>query len=132
MDYKDIPSHLLHHISVSEELYNSLDEAIRNIVIENATLKWKRDSALPPGSIVHIHQQEPNYENYSFMLNFMYRVDVFNSTMGILDYDYSRKSTMNINNYDFIRLVQEAAHRIGATNATLTFIDSNDILHYVS
>lgn len=132
MDYKDIPQHLVRYIPVSGEAYDSFDEAIRNIVIENATFKWKQDGSIPAGSIVYIHEQHPSHQNYSYLLDIMYSFNVVHSTMGILDYDYARRSTVDINNYDFIKLIQEAAHRISATNATLTFVDSNDVLHYLS
>jgi len=79
MDYKGIPPHLIRHVSVTKEAYDSFDEVIKDIAIENATLKWKQNGSVHSESIIYIHEQQSNHQNYSYLLDVMYNFSVVHS-----------------------------------------------------
>ncbi|GAB5594003.1 hypothetical protein Unana1_08903 [Umbelopsis nana] len=131
MEYQNIPAELKIYIP-DERVYNSLDDDMKNLVLGGARLRWKQEGSIPIGSIVNLHRIESQDKNYGELLDTLYECITVNSTMGITDRQYDMIEEDTINNRDFIRIVQEACRRVDATNVALTFIDTNDILHYVS
>lgn len=131
MEYQDIPAELKFYIP-KEEIYNLLDNEMKNIVVRGARLQWKEAGSIPIGSVVNLHQLEVQDKNYGELLRTLYECVTVNSTVGITDHRYDMIAEDTINNRDFICIVQEACRRLHATNVTLTFVDSDDILHYIS
>jgi hypothetical protein len=131
MEYQDIPAELKFYLP-KEETYNSLSEDVKDFLIKGARSQWERAGSIPIGSIANLHQIEPQNKDYGELLQTLYRCMTKHSTMGITDRRYDMIGEDTINNRDFICIVQEACRRVGATNVTLTFVDIDDILHYVS
>ena len=131
MEYQDIPPELKLYIPGEEE-YDVLSDFMKNLVVDGAKLRWKQEGSIPFGSIVNLHRIETQDKNYGELLDTLYECITVSSTMGITDRRYGMIGENTINNRDFICIVQEACRRVNATNACLTFVDIDDILHYVS
>src|ERR1700754_3523776 len=126
MDYQEISPELKLYLP-KEEVFNLLDDDVKELVLEGARTRWEKDGSAPVGSVVNLHRIESQEKDYSQFLDTLYRCMTVHSTMGIIDRRYDMTGNDTINNYDFIRIVQEACRRVHATNVTLTFIDSDDI-----
>ena len=121
MEYQDIPEELKIYIP-KEELYNIIDDDMKNLVLDGARLKWEKEGSAPIGSIVNLHRIGSQETNYPQLLDIMYNCMTIHSTVGIIDHRYDMTASDSINNYDFIRIVQEAHQRVHTTNVTLTFV----------
>jgi hypothetical protein len=131
MQYNDIPFEIKPYIPGSEDYFNSLDENFREIIVEGARTRWRQDGAHPSNSVVNLYRIQASQQ--SNRLDDLYSQIIIGSTMGIMDYRYELiNKNADINVYDYVQMVRLACSRVNATNATLTFIDSDDILHYIS
>jgi hypothetical protein len=131
MRYSEIPFEIKPYVPVSEDYFDSLDEKLQNVIVKGARVDWRQDGAHPSDSVINLHRiqtSQPSNELDNF-----YTQIVVNTTMGIMDYEYELiNKDININVRDYVEMVRLACVRLDATNATLTFVDSNDIIHYIS
>ncbi|KAJ2249085.1 hypothetical protein GGI13_004408 [Coemansia sp. RSA 455] len=136
--YEEIPVEISKFLEVTQEYFDTSPEFMRKAAFEYARRKWLEAGAPKADSLRYpieysVANEDLDEVPLDELTDYYYERYTRQSTMGIVDHRFSLCNTFNVPTaWQYLRMVSYQARELGATNATLQYIGSDDTVYNLS
>ncbi|KAJ2878091.1 hypothetical protein H4R27_005955, partial [Coemansia aciculifera] len=137
-NYCDIPPEIRPFVEVTEGEFDSYPEFIKEAAHRLARERWLKAGAPRSDSVRYplvdsVDDHELDGYTVEELVKHYYEEHIKSSTVGIEDHRFVLQHPMNIPSpWQYVSMISHMATKLRATNATVQYIDSDDVLHNLS
>ncbi|PIA12559.1 hypothetical protein COEREDRAFT_90175 [Coemansia reversa NRRL 1564] len=138
VNYEQIPAKIKPFLEVTQEQFDTYPEFVKQAALEYATKRWLAAGAPRVDSMRYPVQYSVANEDLdelpmNELTDYYYEHQTRQSTMGIVDHRFSLRTTLNVPTpWQYLSMVSHQAQELGATNATLQYVVSDDTVYSLS
>jgi hypothetical protein len=138
MEYNDIDEAILPFLEVSREQYESYPAFVRQATVQLARQQWLDAGSPRADALRYPIQESIADDNISAMpmdeqIDYYYERNIRRSTMGIEDYRFTLRNTLNVPTaWQYVNMIAYKARELDATNATVEYSSNDDEIYHLS
>ncbi|KAJ2513564.1 hypothetical protein GGI11_004363, partial [Coemansia sp. RSA 2049] len=136
--YEDINKDIRPFLGLTEGVFNSLPHEARESMCQGARVRWLAAGGPKASAMRYSVQHSVTNEDLDELpmddlTDYYYEHHVKETTLGITDHRFALRDTMYTPTpWQYINMVSHKSTQLGATNATVQYVDNDDMLHNLS